>query len=150
MSRTKKTRQVRASQMAGRLSTIAKQMRPLARSTKAAAMRAVHRTRAWGAPRVEHTGQAVQDSIAPKVASSLSSVAQRLDPGKPRSARWRRPAWIAAVTAAASAVAAVVRHRSKTGSGSPPAEQTDQPPTTEIADKQAPVSADADGRATTS
>lgn len=146
MSREKTTRQA----LASRLSAAAGQVRPFARNTMAAGTRAVRKTRAWSAPRVERTGQALQDSVAPKVASSLSSVAQRLDPGKPRSARWRRPAGIATVSAAASAVAAVARHRRKTGTDSSPAGQEGLPPAAETGDRRATASADTDGQGGTS
>jgi hypothetical protein len=150
MARTMRTRQALASQTAHRLTVVAAQLKPLARSTRAAATRGAHATRAWGAPRLEHTGQVLQDSVAPKVASALSSAAQRLDPGKPRSARWRRPAGIATVTAAASAAAAVVLRRRKPRAASSPAEQEDMAPAAEMGDSQATTSASADGAGTAS
>jgi hypothetical protein len=150
MARTMKTRQALASQTAHRLTAVAAQLKPFARSTRAAATRGAHATRAWGAPRLERTGQVLQDSVAPKVASALSSAAQRLDPGKPRSARWRRPAGIATVTAAASAAAAVVLRRRKPRAASSPAEQEDLAPEAEMGDSQATTSAGADGAGTAS
>jgi hypothetical protein len=118
MARTMRTGQALASQTANRLKTVAAQMKPFARNASAAATRGVHATRTWGAPRIERTGQILEDSVAPKVASVLSSAAQRLDPGKPRRARWRRPAGVATVTAAASAAVAVVLRRRKPGAAS--------------------------------
>lgn len=91
----------------------AAQAKPLAGSTRAAAGRGVHRTRAWAAPQVERTGKALQDSIAPKVAAALSSAAHRLEPAKPRRRPWHKLAGISMLTAAASAVAAFVRSRPK-------------------------------------
>jgi hypothetical protein len=149
MARTMRTRQALASQTANRLTAIAAQMKPFAKSTRTAATRGVHATRTWGAPRLERTGQVLQDSVAPKVASVLSSAAQRLDPGKPRRARWRRPAGIATITAGASAAAAVVLRRRKPRAASP-AEQEGPPPAAEMADGQATPSADADGTRTAS
>jgi hypothetical protein len=51
----------------------ADQVMPLARNAGAAAKRQADRTRSWAAPQVERAGQAVQDSIAPKVSSLLSA-----------------------------------------------------------------------------
>jgi hypothetical protein len=45
----------------------------------------VHRTRAWAAPRVEHTGQVLEDSedsVAPKVSALLSSVESKVIRGQ--------------------------------------------------------------------
>src|SRR5579859_7882879 len=93
---------------------MAAQMKPLAKSSGQAARRQLFRTRAWAAPRVERTGKVLEDTVAPKVSSMLSSAAERLDPARPKRGRWRLPVGIAtAVTAAASAAAAVLRNRSK-------------------------------------
>ena len=150
MARTTKARQALASQVASRLTTIGAQMKPFSRNTRAAAARGVHATRTWGAPRLERTGQVLQDSVAPKVASALSAAAQRLDPGKPRHARWHRPAGIATVTAAASAAAAVVLRRRRPRAASSPAEQDDAAPAAEMNDGKPTPSADADGTKTAS
>jgi hypothetical protein len=97
---------------------MAEQMKPLAKSTGEAARRQWFRTRAWAAPRVEHTGKVLQDKVAPKVSDMLSSAAERIDPAKPKRGRWRLPVGIAAaVAAAASGAAAVIRNRSKTQTG---------------------------------
>src|SRR2546423_15509828 len=72
-----------------------------------------HRTRAWAAPRVERTGQVLQDSVAPRLSALLSSAARRLEPAKPRRPRWRKLAGISVLTAAAGAVAVGVRNRRK-------------------------------------
>jgi hypothetical protein len=127
MSQKKRTDEAldRVRQAAAQLQPAAAMVKPLAGSTGAAAKRSVYRTRAWAAPRVEHTGQVVEDSVAPKVSALLSSVAQLLEPGKPRHRRWRTPIAIAAVvTAAALAAAAIVRNRSKPDS-TPPAANAD-------------------------
>jgi hypothetical protein len=150
MARTTRTRQDLASQAASRLTAVAAQLKPFARNTRAAATRGVHATRTWGAPRLERTGQVLQDSVAPKVASALSSAAERLDPGKPRHARWHLPAGIATVTAAASAAAAVVLRRRRPRAASSPAEQDGATPAAETSDGQATPSADADGTGTAS
>jgi hypothetical protein len=97
------------------LKPVAAQMKPLAKSTGEAARRQWFRTRAWAAPRVEHTGKVLQDTVAPKVSDMLSSAAERIDPAKPKRGRWRLPVGIAAaMAAAASGAAAVIRKRSKT------------------------------------
>jgi hypothetical protein len=94
---------------------MAAQMKPLAKTTGEAAKRQWFRTRAWAAPRVERTGQVLQDTVAPKVSDMLSSAAERIDPAKPKRGRWRLPVGIAAaMAAAASGAAAFLRNRSKT------------------------------------
>jgi hypothetical protein len=146
MARKRETRQALASQSADRLKAVAAQMKPFARSTKAAAARGVHATRTWGAPRVERAGQVLQDSVAPKAASVLSSAAHRLDPGKPRDARWRTRAGIATVTAAASAAAALVFRRRKPRAAPSPAEPENDAATAESGDTRATAGTDADGQ----
>jgi hypothetical protein len=93
MSRKKRTDEAldRVRQAAAQLQPAAAKVKPLAGSTGAAAKRSVYRTRAWAAPRVEHTGQVVEEGVAPKVSALLSSVAQLLEPDKPRHRRWRTP-----------------------------------------------------------
>jgi hypothetical protein len=103
----------RLRQAAAQVMPVAARMKPLARSTELAARRRVHRTRAWAAPQVERTGQVLQDSVAPKVSALLSSAAERLEPAKPPRRRWRKLVGISMITAATSAVAAVVRSRKK-------------------------------------
>jgi hypothetical protein len=103
----------RARQAAAQVTPAAAELKPLARSTGAAARRRVHRTRAWAAPQVEHAGRVLQDSVAPKVSALLSSAARRLEPAKPPRRRWRKLAGISLLAAAAGAVAAVVRNRRK-------------------------------------
>jgi hypothetical protein len=119
----------------------AARMKPLARSTRAAAGRGVHSTRAWAAPQVERTGHVLQDSVAPKVAALLSSAAQRLEPEKPRRKRWPRLAAISVLTAAAGAVAALARNRRKPDVTTQAADET---PAAQTSDGQAGTSADAD------
>jgi hypothetical protein len=105
----------RVRQAAAQIMPVAAWMKPLARSTGLAARRRVHRTRAWAAPQVERTGQVLQESVAPKVSALLSAAAERLEPAKPPRRRWRKLVGISMITAAASAVAAVVRSRKKPG-----------------------------------
>jgi len=103
----------RVRQAAAQVMPVAAWMKPLARSTGLAARRRVHRTRAWAAPQVERTGQVLQDSVAPKVSALLSAAAERLEPAKPPRRHWGKLVGISVITAAASAVAAVVRSRKK-------------------------------------
>jgi hypothetical protein len=121
----------------------AAQAKPLASGARAAAGRGVHRTRAWAAPLVERTGEALQDSVAPKVAAALSTAAQRLEPAKPRRRRWRKLVGISVLTAAASAVAAALRNRAKPDLTPPPWTEPES-------DNAAPAAQMPDGKAGTS
>jgi len=119
--------QVRARELAARMGPAAAQlnaqMKPLARSTQEAALRGLYATRVWAAPRVEHTGQVLQDSVAPKVADMLSAAAERIEPEKPRSRNWWTLSGIAIlVAAAATAAAAALRKRSSSSRTIPEAE----------------------------
>ena len=136
----------RARLVAAQVKPAAAQIKPLAQSTRTAAIRRVHRTRAWAAPRVERTSQVLQDSVAPKVSALLSSAARRLEPAKPRRPRWRKLAGISVATAAAGAVAVVVRNRWKpdvTTSAAEP-DAGDVAPTAHRRDGPAMASTDAD------
>jgi len=76
---------------------------------------------------VERTGKALQDSVAPKVSSMLSSAAERIDPARPRHRRWKTPFGLATLTAAGGAVAAFLRSKKKANaqtSAAEPAQQT--------------------------
>jgi hypothetical protein len=136
----------RARQAAAQVTPAAAELKPLARSTGAAAGRRVHRTRAWAAPQVEHAGRVLQDSVAPKVSALLSSAARRLEPAKPPRRRWRKLAGISMLAAAASAVAAVVRNRRKPEVTTSAAEADADyvTPAAEMRDAQARTSTDAD------
>ena len=131
----------------------AAQVKPLARTTGAAARRGVHRTRAWAAPQLERTGQVLQDTIAPKVSAVLSSAAQRLEPAQPRRGRWRKLAGVSMLTAAASAVAALILKRRKPDATTPAgeADADEVTPAADTPDEQASTStstgADADADA---
>jgi hypothetical protein len=99
---------------ADQLKPIAAQMKPIAKNTGQAARRSILRSRAWAAPQIERTGKALQDTVAPKVSAALSSAAERIDPAKPRRARWKLPVGLMAAAAAAlSAAAAVFKSRAK-------------------------------------
>ncbi len=140
----------RARQAAAQVTPAAAELKPLARSTGAAARRRVHKTRAWAAPQVEHAGQVLQDSVAPKVSALLSAAARRLEPAKPPRRRWRKLAGIsmlaAAAAAAAGAVAAVVRNRKKpeVTTSAAGADADDVTPAAEMRDGQGRTGTDAD------
>jgi hypothetical protein len=136
----------RARQAAVHLKPAAGKVKPLARSTGAAAKRRVHRTRAWAAPRVERAGQVLQDSVAPKASAALSSAARRLDPGKPRRRPWRMLAGLAAVAAAAGAAAACIRNRRKPDSTTSAAKESEVASAAETGDGQAGTGIDTDAR----
>ena len=136
----------RARQAAAQVTPAAAELKPLARSTGAAARRRVHKTRAWAAPQVEHAGRVLQDSVAPKVSALLSSAARRLEPAKPPRRRWRKLAGISMLAAAAGAVAAVVRNRRRPEVTTSAAEADADyvTPAAEMRDGQARTSTDAD------
>jgi hypothetical protein len=121
---------------------MAAQVRPLARSTAAAAARRLHKTRAWAAPQVERAGQVLQDSLAPRVSALLSSAARRLEPPKPSRQRWRKLAVGSGFTAAAGAAAALLRGRRKPDLATSAAESD--------ADEVTPAAQTRNGQASTS
>jgi hypothetical protein len=127
MSPKKRTDAIRdaARQAAARLRPAAARAKPLARNTGAAARKQLLRTRAWAAPQVERSGQVLQEKVAPKVSSALSSAARKLDPARPRHRRWRKPAGLATLTAAGGAAAAFLRSKMKNGSPAAHAEPAD-------------------------
>ncbi len=113
----------RAREAAARVRPAAAQVKPLAKSTQEAAQRGLVRSRTWAAPRVERTGQVLQDSVAPKVADMLTSAARRIEPEKPRDRHWWRLSGIAVLlAAAATAAAAALRKRSSSSRTTPEGE----------------------------
>jgi hypothetical protein len=151
MSRSKRIGKAGAAATASdRIRQAAGQLKPLASSTRAAARRCMHRTRAWAAPHVERAGKALENSVAPKVSARLSQPARRLEPPTPRRRRWRKLAGISLLTAAAGAVAAAVRNRAKPGLT--PLAETDTEsaaPAAKMRDENASTSADVDGQVRT-
>jgi hypothetical protein len=125
----------------------AAQAKPYASGARATAGRGVRRAHAVAAPQVEHVGHALQDGFAPKVSAMLSTVAQRLEPPKPRRRRWRKLAGIS-LLAAVGAVAAVVRNRAKPDLTPPDETDTDSAVlAAEMRDEEATTSANADADA---
>ena len=124
-------------------------MKPFAQSAGAAAKRRVRGTRAWAAPRVERSGQVLQDSVAPTVSAWLSAAARRLEPAQPQRPRWRKLAGFSVLAAAAAAAAAAVRRRTKPDSATPAAaaDAGNEAPATAMSDGQATASTGADAGA---
>jgi hypothetical protein len=116
------------------------QVKPLANDTKDAAARGLLKARTWAAPQVEHTGQVLQDNVAPKVAAALTSTARRLEPDEaaPRG-HWRQVAGVAALLAAAAAIVIALRNRIAAGTAADADEGEPAP--------AEPVQAGADGAA---
>jgi hypothetical protein len=128
-STTAATRQIlqRARRTAQDAKPVVAQVKPLANDTKAAASRGLRKARSWSAPKVDRTGQVLQDTVAPKVAAALHSSAQRLDPDKPRRNGWRMAAGISALLALAGAAAAALRNRMKPTATAPADEEEPTP-----------------------
>lgn len=78
----------------------AEQAGPMAASARTAARTGIHHTRVWAAPRVDRTGYALEDQVAPRMAAMLSAAAQRIDPAPVRRRR-RWPVLAAGLIAAA-------------------------------------------------
>lgn len=132
---TAATRQIwqRARQTAQDAKPIAAQVKPLADSTKAAASRGLRSARTWSAPKVERTGQVLQDTVAPKVAAALHASAQRLDPDKPKRNGWRLAAGISVALALAAAVVTGLRKRMAPTAKTTAEEEEPAPPLAEQA-----------------
>ena len=113
------SRNHRADNAVARARHAAAQLKPLARTTGTTAKRGLRTARAWAAPQLEHTGQVLQDRIAPKVSGMLHSVARRVEPAKPRHGRWRKMAGASALTAATGAVTGAVLNRRKQNGTAP-------------------------------
>jgi hypothetical protein len=93
---------------------VAAQVKPVAKSAGEATRRGLHRTRAWAAPQIEHSGQVLEETVAPKVSAMLSAAAQRIEPPKPPRQRWRTVVGLSLLAAAASATAAAAALRRRT------------------------------------
>ena len=117
--------QVRARELAARVKPAAAQVKPLARSTQEAALRRMYATRVWAAPRVERTGQVLQDSVAPKVADMLSSAAHRIEPEQPRSRNWWTLSGLLVLIAGAATAAAIALRKRSTANSAAQADEAD-------------------------
>jgi hypothetical protein len=100
-----------ARQRAGMAATkAAAQAAPLAVSAKLTARQGVHSVRAWAAPRLEQSGQALEKKVAPKMSAMLLSAARKIEPRRTRR-RW--PFFVGGLVAlGAAAGAAAVGWRS--------------------------------------
>jgi hypothetical protein len=88
------------------------QVAPLAKSAQETAGRSLLEARSWAAPRVEATGVAVQERLAPAVSAAMVSAARRIEPPKAKRRRW--PLIVAGVVvlgAGCAAAAQVLRSR---------------------------------------
>jgi hypothetical protein len=129
----------RARKAADRAAPIARQAVPIARQASTAARQGgqdamawavprVDEARSWAAPKLERTGIAVRDNIAPKISDALVTAAHRLDAKPPRKRRWPRLLiGLALLTAIASVAAAILRRRK-------PGPAVQQPPSQAAAD----------------
>ena len=90
---------------------VAAQVKPVAKTAGEATRRGLHRSRAWAAPQIEHSGQVLEETVAPKVSAMLSAAAQRIEPPKPKRQRWRTVVGLSLLAAAAAAAAAALRRR---------------------------------------
>jgi len=64
------------------------QARDKAAAAAAAARQGTYSARIWAAPRLERTGQALEQQVAPRMAAMLSSAASRIDPAPAKRRRW--------------------------------------------------------------
>ena len=64
------------------------QARDKAAAAAAAARQGTYSARIWAAPRLERTGQALEQQVAPRMAAMLSSAARRIDPAPAKRRRW--------------------------------------------------------------
>jgi hypothetical protein len=81
----------------------------------------VHHARAWTAPRLERSAQAVVDELAPRLSDALMAAARKIDTNPPKRRRWPMiAAGTAIVAAGASAATAIVlRNRPNSNGYSP-------------------------------
>jgi hypothetical protein len=118
--------QMRARKLADQASKLADQAGPTtqrfamtakqgAGSTAEWAKPHVDRARIWMAVQATNGSTSVQETLAPKLSSMLSSAALKLDPPKPRSRRWPKILAGISLLGAGGAAAAAVAMRSKQG-----------------------------------
>jgi hypothetical protein len=97
---------IQARQYSGRAREVASaQLTPLAKNAQLTASRGLYTARVWAAPRVERTGVAVQERLAPRVSSMMVATARRMEPAQARSRR-RWPAVVAGIVMLAAAATA--------------------------------------------
>ena len=107
------------------------QVAPLAKSAQEKAGRSLLSARAWAAPRVERTGIAVQEQLAPRVSDMMIATARRLEPAKARRRRWPIAVGIVVLGAGCIAAAQVLRSKRNAAAAEPgPGPSATMPPTT--------------------
>jgi hypothetical protein len=109
--------------------------------------RGVYTARTWAAPRLERAGYALEQRVAPKMATMLSAAARRVDPAPRRRRRWPIVAAGLVTAAGLSATAAYLMNRR--GPGYKPAEPI-VPPGTAPEPAAETVGSDVNGRVPTS
>jgi hypothetical protein len=86
----------------------ASQVTPAVASARATAQQGVHSARTWAAPRLERSGVALQDRVAPKVSAMLVTAARRIEPPRPKRRMWPFAVAAGLVAAAGAAAAGVL------------------------------------------
>jgi hypothetical protein len=117
--------QGRAREVTSQAST---QVAPLAKSAQEKAGRGLLEARAWAAPRVEAGGVAVQERIAPAVASAMVNAARTIEPPKAKRRR-RWPLIVAGIVVLGAGCAAAAQVlRSKQNAAATAASEPVTPP----------------------
>lgn len=94
-------------------------------AARKAARRGAHYARSWAAPRLERTGQALEQRVAPRVAAMMSAAARRIEPAPPKRRRW--PLVAAGIVAAAGVSATAAYLMSRRGSSVAPVFRPEEP-----------------------
>jgi hypothetical protein len=124
----------------------ASQVSPYATTARANARRGMHTARSWAAPRLDRSGRALQERVAPKMSAMLRSAARRVEPPRAKRRRWPfMTAALVMVAGAASAAAGLLSKRGQDPFGRKAQEEAAGTQT-----EQATTSADANGRVHTS
>ncbi len=143
-----RVRAQRATRHAGpRARRAAAQAAPLAVSAAAIARHGARTARIWAAPRLDRTGQTLENRVAPRMAAMLSSAARRIDPAPAKRRRWPFVAGGLVLAAGLSGTAAYLL--SRRGSSEKQWDKVTEtpiatPPPSDPADQPAP--ADVNGR----
>lgn len=94
-------------------------------AARKAARRGAYYARTWAAPRLERTGQALEQRVAPRVAAMMSAAARRIEPAPPKRRRW--PLVAAGIVAAAGVSATAAYLMSRRGSSVAPVFRPEEP-----------------------
>lgn len=94
-------------------------------AARKAARRGAHHARTWAAPRLERTGQALEQRVAPRVAAMMSAAARRIEPAPRKRRRW--PLVAAGFVAAAGVSATAAYLMSRRGSSVAPVFASEEP-----------------------